>query len=225
MPLSEAVDLDTEASQIPEGLALWQCIGCGAMGNSEPCIAKCDYRKLEIVGAEEYAELLDIFFATKAHAEGLKTVVREVAALDDEKNDHERTYLRLQARAREILRSANFALSSEQNIEIPEVEPATVWLCTTCGQVEAPQSCLGVCIRRNGEFLRATDYYAQAKQAEATRRRARELHALVHQLAWVAPHVGQWKSACRAFREKAIKLLTPLLPEADMPKANDLTTT
>jgi hypothetical protein len=122
-------------------------------------------------------------------------------------NDHERVYHRLQIRAREILRLARQGELSRQLIVTPADEYATVWQCGTCGQIEAPQSCLGVCIRRNGEFLRADHYAELAARTEAELRKAQELRSLVLQLAWVAPRVGQWERACRAFQEKAVELL------------------
>jgi hypothetical protein len=198
---------EPETSHIPECLMLWRCIGCGAMGNSELCTGACAYRKLEIVGADEYADLLETFEAIEQQAERLEAVVKKIAAVGIEQTDFEDAYRRLQVKAREILRSVDFGGSSWQNAVDPDYEPATVWLCTTCGQIEAPQPCLGVCIRRNGEFLRADHHVALVGRIGSEHRRARELGALVRQLAWVAPHAGQCEKACRAFQAKAITLL------------------
>ena len=30
----------------PETLALWRCIGCGAMGNAAECTGSCDFKRL-----------------------------------------------------------------------------------------------------------------------------------------------------------------------------------
>jgi hypothetical protein len=65
MQVSESNRLELETSQLPESLVLSRCIGCGAMGNSEPCAGACAYRKLAIVSADEYAELLESFYAIK----------------------------------------------------------------------------------------------------------------------------------------------------------------
>jgi hypothetical protein len=121
-------------------------------------------------------------------------------------------YARLQRVARECLQSADHNETFWRKPVDPEFETATVSLCATCGQVEAPQSCLGICIRRNGEFLRADHYVELAAQIETMQRRAHDLIALVRQLARVAPHAGQYKKTCRAFQEKAIKLLDFTLP-------------
>jgi hypothetical protein len=199
--------LELETRLYPECLVLWRCIGCGAMGNEEPCAGSCKFRKLEIVGAAEYAELVENFDAIKEQAKRLQAMVGEIAGLGEEQSDHENAYRELQTHAREFLRSSDRDELSGQDKIGQEFEPATVWLCATCGQVEAPQSCLGVCIRRNGEFLRADHYFALAIQIEEEQRHAREILALVRQLAWVAPHSGQWEKTCLAFKEKATKLM------------------
>ncbi len=194
-------------SQLPDCMTLWRCIGCGAMGNSEPCAGKCDYRKLQVVSAEQYADLLEQFSTIADRTEILTALVNEIAALGEGERDHERAYRRLQSRVRKILRTAQSGEAAAAVAITPDDEFSTVWLCATCGQVEAPQPCLGVCIRRNGEFLRAGAHVELAFRAEAERQRAAELGALARQMACVAPHAGQWENACRAFREKAIRLL------------------
>jgi len=186
------------------------------MGNSEPCTGACAYRKLEIVGADDYADLLETFAAIQDRAERLEAVVREIIALRPEHCGFDDAYRSLQLQAREILRSADFGELSRQIAVERDCEPATVWLCATCGQVEAPQSCLGVCIRRNGEFLSADHHAALAGRIDIEHRRARELSALVRQLAWVAPHVGQLENTCRAFQKKAIQLLDSASPSPEV---------
>ena len=178
-------ELDTRL--YPECLVLWRCIGCVAMGNSEPCAGACKFRKLEIVGAVEYAELVENFAAIKEQTNRLQAMVGEISGLGEEQSDYEHAYRELQRHAGEFLRSSDRDELSGLDKIGQEFEPATVWLCATCGQVEAPQSCLGVCIRRNGEFLRADHYVALAIQIEEEQRHAREFLALVRQLAWVAP--------------------------------------
>ncbi|HMT38900.1 MAG TPA: hypothetical protein PKD02_09455, partial [Thermomonas sp.] len=35
----------------------WRCIGCGKVEATRPCIGVCQDRKVELVAAEDYAEL------------------------------------------------------------------------------------------------------------------------------------------------------------------------
>jgi hypothetical protein len=220
MSIPDNDQFELEGGQLPDCLTLWRCIGCGAMGNSEPCTGTCAFRKLEIASADEYAELLEGFATIAEQAERLAVVVQEIAVLGGSSNDHEHDYRSLQIRARETLRLVQQGESSRKLIVTPADEYATVWLCGTCGQIEAPQSCLGVCIRRNGEFLRADHYAELAARIEAQLRKAHELRSLVLQLAWVAPRAGQWEQACRAFQEKAVELLRSAQPSPDPTEDN-----
>lgn len=220
MSVPDSDHSELEGSQLPECLTLWRCIGCGAMGNSEPCAGTCEFRRLEIVSADEYAELLESFTTVTEQAETLAVVAQEIAALVGNSSDHERVYRRLQIRAREILRLAQRGELSRQLVVTPADEYATVWLCGTCGQVEAPQSCLGVCIRRNGEFVRADHYAELAARFAAQLCTARQLRSLVQQLAWVAPHAGQWERACRTFQARAVEVLRPAQPSDDSTETN-----
>ena len=195
---------------LPDCLTLWRCIGCGAMGNVEQCTGSCAYQKLDIVGAEDHADFLEHFGVINAQARRLEPVVRQIAALGKEHPDHERAYRSLQKSARRLIRGLDHRAISARNAMVPEDERATVWWCSTCGQVEAPQPCLGICIKRNGDFVRSQDHDELAARVELAQRGAREIAALVHQLAWVTPHAGEWDAACRAFQNKAIALLKSL---------------
>ncbi|MBV1700798.1 MAG: hypothetical protein KGQ46_03145 [Hyphomicrobiales bacterium] len=207
MPNSDTESLPFDETTLPDCWTLWRCIGCGAMGNLEPCIAKCDFRKLEIVGAQEYAQLLHDFLTMREHAAALAVVVAALSALDVGHGDLETAYRRLQLRAREALTAAAPILNAPPNDEKGDIGQATVWLCATCGQVEAPQNCLGVCIRRNGDYLAASDYQALASRATELHQKLRMLAALVRQIAWVAPRVGQLENTWLAFQDKARQLL------------------
>jgi hypothetical protein len=215
--------MDSDPAELAEGklpdcLTLWRCIGCGAIGNAEQCTGACVYQKLDIVSAEDHAELLEQFATIKRQAQCLEAVVRDIAALTDERSGHEGAYRRLQTSARTLFRSLEHEAISSQNKRAPDDERAVVWSCTTCGQVEAPQPCLGICIRRNGDFLRASDHDELAARVESTQIRALEMAALVRQFIWVAPHVGQWDAALSAFQLKALELLKSCPPAQEAAK-------
>jgi hypothetical protein len=207
MPVIRTDEPATETSPLPECLTLWRCIGCGSMGNAAECLGTCQFRKLEVVGAQEHADLLEGLAAIADHMEDLTAMAREIAALAEDQCDFERVYRQLQTRAREILK---LAVAEEWlRLESAEAESdrATVWFCACCGQVEAPEPCLGVCIRRNGEFVRGDEHDRRAAEFAAALKTARALTALARQLVWVAPRAGQWERTCRAFGLQAIKLL------------------
>jgi hypothetical protein len=89
-------------------------------------------------------------------------------------------------------------------------ERAPIWLCHTCGQIEAPQACLGVCIRPVQEFVRAKHYDELLEQLRIANRQAQELSGLIRRLAWVSPRCGQWDRTIQAFRDQALTLLKAL---------------
>ena len=35
----------------------------------------------------------------------------------------------------------------------PGAEPVETWLCTSCGRIEAPRPCLGICVRQQVEMV------------------------------------------------------------------------
>jgi len=202
-----------ETGDLPECLVLWRCIGCGAMGNSAFCTGSCAYRKVEIISADEYAQLFGIFETAREQAERLNALVREIGALDEMQSDFESAYRSLQAQARKIFHSADNNEETPPNALNTEVEPAIVWQCLTCGLVEAPQPCLGVCIRRSGEFLNADRHVELEARLVAVQCQTSKLRVLIRQFASVTPHVGQWQKASRFFEERAIKLLHSASPD------------
>ena len=38
---------------VPERFTVWSCIGCGAIGTSQPCLGPCDDRPLDLVRATD----------------------------------------------------------------------------------------------------------------------------------------------------------------------------
>ncbi|MBV1708169.1 MAG: hypothetical protein KGQ37_13305 [Hyphomicrobiales bacterium] len=195
-----------EEPALPDCLTLWFCIGCGAMGNNEPCQGACNFQRLEIVSAAEYARALEQQDEALSEVAAWTSVLAPLASLPADDHDWESAYRALQARASAALKSAGAPLAQG---DITDAR-AEVWLCATCGQVEAPQECLGICIRRNGDFVRRQDYQQADYQATATREHAQQLRRLVTQWASVTPRAGQWESSYRALQARAQALLASL---------------
>lgn len=107
MKIPSSPMLDPAKDPQLDSLVLWRCVGCGAMGNNQPCSGACAFRKLAVVSADEYAELLESLFAIKDEAERLEAVVGKIAGLRDVQDNFEPAYARLQRVARECLRSAD----------------------------------------------------------------------------------------------------------------------
>ncbi len=127
--------------------------------------------------------------------------MRELAALRVGAQGAEVAYGALQRRARAALRDAG-----------PVPEPAAAerfgaWLCGGCGRVEAPQPCLGVCVRHDEEVVRADHHAGAAARAADADRDARALAAFVRRLAWVTPRAGRFEESLLALRDEALGLL------------------
>ncbi|MBS0338576.1 MAG: hypothetical protein JSS40_17595 [Proteobacteria bacterium] len=80
-------------------MTAWECIGCGRLEASQPCLGICQDRKMEFVYALDYDALL-------ARNEALSAVLRQLAHTTPRNGDWERTYLALQERARRCLAEA-----------------------------------------------------------------------------------------------------------------------
>ena len=184
VPVAESNDLAFELPLPDEYFPLWRCIACGAMGNSNPCMGVCDYHKLEVVRSVEYAELLDDASMVMEHLKKLTALVHGIADLPEEESERENSYRMLRDCARNLLREINPTGKAQQNQVTEPAEGLRVWLCHACGQIEAPQTCLGVCIRPIEEYVRAKHYNELMEQVTVAAGRVQKLCALARRLAW-----------------------------------------
>ena len=203
MQIGEDAKLEAEEYQFPSSLTMWTCIGCGAMGNFQDCSGTCAYRKLEVIGVQEYADLLERLDMVTGQADSLRSLVRLIALFAWEESDAEEFYRSHQHQARSALR----AFPPFEHDGATTADSSTVWQCASCEQIEAPRQCIGVCTRRRGEFVRAEDYESLRRRLFETIRQSQRLTAFVQKLAWVSPKSGQWERTCDAFRKQATKLL------------------
>lgn len=185
----------------PQCLTLWQCVGCGSMGNSEPCLGTCDFKRLMVVGVEDHAELLDYFLTISERLDLLRALASNVAAASESAELFAGALEELRQSARNLLHEVPEELDPPPAVA-PD-ERAEVWLCASCGQVEAPRDCLGICIRRNGEFVRASDHDSLSARIDSARNELRELASLARQVGWTRPRPGQVERARHAFQTKA----------------------
>ena len=89
-----------------ERITAWQCIGCGRIEGQQQCIGICQDRKAEFVDAADHDAVLAGLKAERRRADALAAVVRQIAHTTPRKGECERTWLALQARAREALQVA-----------------------------------------------------------------------------------------------------------------------
>jgi hypothetical protein len=186
-----------------EAIALWQCIGCGAMGNAEECQGNCDFKRFFVVGAERHADLLEFFLNLSACNARLRQFAQEIIAETAEAGRFERSLPHWRARAKDLLALAPVEAAPQI---VPSDERAEIWLCARCGQVEALRECLGVCIRRAGDFVFSSDHDGVAARVEGLQAETRALIVLARQIAWSAPKAGQTEVMRVAFRRKALEI-------------------
>ncbi len=110
------------------------------------------------------------------------------------------SYPGLQAKARALLRDAP---KLSPLVITPPDERFTVWRCAGCGQAEAPQECIDVCIRPVRDYVVEADYLAMAQAAEAALTPAEAVHAAVRDLAWTRPRADMWDAALKRLRDAA----------------------
>lgn len=199
---------DGERDMFDEGdwpvcLNLWQCVGCGSMGNSNECTGACAFKRVMVIDVERHADLLEYFLTLSERLDSLRELARQAAAACESEKAFLAGGERLRTQAKKLLQST----PETQEPPIAAEERNEVWECTSCGQVEAPRECLGICIRRKGEFVRGEDHDALSARIEKNRRDVRRLTTFARQIGWAVPRPGQSERTLEALRTMADELL------------------
>lgn len=88
-----------------------------------------------------------------------------------------------------------------------DTERITAWQCIGCGRIEGAQPCVGICEDRRAEFVHASAYDEALAQLALARRRIEGLAALARQIAYTAPHAGEYERAWLALQQRARRAL------------------
>jgi hypothetical protein len=155
----------------PERVTLATCIGCGARELLAPCTGDCVEVRLDLVDAGEAARL----DAARAFASAARALLGGGAPADDAGWDATR------ARARALAHAA-------PDLAAEPPAAATTWWCASCGRIDAPQPCLGVCIRKPQEMVAAAPALAGAADLLAE---ARGLLRALRLLSTLRPRPGR----------------------------------
>ena len=86
-----------------EHVQAWQCIGCGKIEASQPCIGICQDRKVEFVYASEHGEALAQLALVREQVDTLAAVVRQLAWTKPHQDQWEHSFRALQEQARRTL--------------------------------------------------------------------------------------------------------------------------
>lgn len=177
--------------QPPDRLTVPTCIGCGAMSQFGTCDTGCREHKLELVRAEVYDGVVAARLSARARAEVFGSLAEQLVTVRPAPGEWEAAYRSLQQAARTALRLHPDIDSGGIDPELP-AETAVTWWCPSCGGIDAPQPCLGICIWRPIEWVNRTRYERERDRAITERGRERRLAQLVHRVASVTPRAGQW---------------------------------
>ena len=96
---------DTNAKDFsnPETILGWRCIGCGRIEVPGNCIGVCEDRKVELVGAWDYAEVAIALEGANERIAALESLLGKLAHITPRERAWKDSYLALQARARKLL--------------------------------------------------------------------------------------------------------------------------
>jgi hypothetical protein len=201
------------------------CIGCAAMSRLGDCDGGCREQRLDLIRASAFDELVTLAVESRAAADAFAAVVERLAGEEpgnggepgngEEPGDdgYEAAYRAVQADGRAALERHPGGASRRDELLATASEPAMTWWCPTCGGVDAPQECLGICVWRAIEWVAEQDYALMREQAAAEHAHETALRALVRQFASVTPRTGQWERSWSAFRARAIAAIDRVGPD------------
>jgi hypothetical protein len=87
----------------PETIKAWQCIGCGRLDAPANCVGICQDRKVELVGAWDYAEVVVALEEANDRIAVLESAVGRLAHVTPREGTWKDSYLAMQAHARNLL--------------------------------------------------------------------------------------------------------------------------
>lgn len=91
----------------PDTIEAWRCIGCGRLEAPANCVGICQDRKVELVGAWDYAEVAVALEDANARIAALEAVLGRFAHVTPREGTWKESFLALQAQARALLERAN----------------------------------------------------------------------------------------------------------------------
>ena len=174
--------------------AVMVCIACGRIDRFADCTGDCRDRRLDLVRADD---LESVASALSAARESKGRLAGPLAGLREE----QRSEVEAEAAYRRLRDEARRALDGLANLD--ETQPgrapvAETWRCMTCGRIEAPQPCLGICVKHPVAMIEGSDYEAVRTELLDVLDELRRNAALLRQLVFVTPRPGHWSEALEA---------------------------
>jgi hypothetical protein len=88
------------------------------------------------------------------------------------------------------------------------METVDAWECVGCGNIEAPQTCIGVCQYRKVRLVRAPEHERVLAALRAVQQKQHACEALLCRLASATPRDGEWERSYRALQTEARRVLS-----------------
>lgn len=86
-------------------------------------------------------------------------------------------------------------------------ESMTAWQCATCGKIDGPQACRGICNYERVQLVHASDHAETCAQRAAVEARLASAVALLNGLVRTTPREGQWEASYRIAQARAALLI------------------
>ena len=184
----------------PERITALTCIGCGALTIPRTCPGGCcDERRLALIGAADYELARQRAEQAARDVRQLRTALEEYLVSDE--RDSATAFPAARERARSTLR--DLSRSSDFADDADHIEALTGWWCPRCGGIEAPQPCIGVCIRRPAQWVAFESYEYERDRSHELVRRRRRLRDALREVAFVTPRTGREILTVRALSARA----------------------
>lgn len=195
--------MTTQAHVPPDRLTISTCIGCGAMGRNARCDGDCSEHRLPLVDAGDFDALCAAVEFARATVKPLGAVVRSLAQGPPTEGCCEEAYAALRVAARAALDDAE-PTDVTGDWGSPAVRIG--WWCSRCGNVDAPEPCIDVCVWRDADWVSADLYAAAFERGADDLRAGQRLRALLRQVVAVVPRDGRCRDTWRAFANRADRL-------------------
>jgi hypothetical protein len=190
-----------DAPALPDRITVSRCIACGAMGRAAACAEECSEHRLPLVAAGELDQLREAARRAEADLRRLRPVLEALLREEPPEPECPGAFSRLRRAALDVLPS----LDPRGIPSGEDATPRTVigWWCAECGNVDAPQPCLGVCIWRPVDFVNADVCRADQERCLETLRSARAARATVAKVAALTPKRGRCTETWRSLKGEA----------------------
>lgn len=165
-------------------------------------------RKLELVAASELDEVVGLQRGAERRSDELAAVLTRFLAL----RPAERPPGELHEVARTALRAHEEEASAAARTLATELEPTVTWWCERCGGLDAPQPCVGVCVRRQAEWVNLEALERQRAAAHVRLQDERRLAGTVRAITLTRPRPGAEAAHGQALREQAAGALAARSP-------------